>query len=183
MVFHRPCIRHGGEDHYPQSNGMAERTVKTVKGLLKESSDPHLAVLSYRATPLPWCNRSPAELLMGRKLRTDLPTTTASLTPQWEYPPEFKAKDRERKMMYKQDFDRRQWHDLCQTSPMTLQYGSQQEESLLLDERSVTPLPHDHTTWRYQMGLYVGIAGRSIRTQMTKRTKHNPQLQQHATPS
>ena len=54
--------------HYPQSNGEAERAVKTAKGLLEHSSDPHMALLSYRATPLPWCGLSPAELLMGRRL-------------------------------------------------------------------------------------------------------------------
>ena len=52
--------------HYPQSNGLAERNVKTVKKLLKLSKDPYLALLNYRSTPLPWCGRSPGELLMGR---------------------------------------------------------------------------------------------------------------------
>ena len=44
--------------HYHQSNGMVERTVRTVKQLPKNAPDPHLALLSYIATPLPWCNKS-----------------------------------------------------------------------------------------------------------------------------
>ena len=47
--------------HLPHFNGMAERSVKTVKSLLVKSSSPYIAVLNYRATPLPWCNLSPAE--------------------------------------------------------------------------------------------------------------------------
>ena len=62
--------------HFPQSNGMAEHMVKTVKALLLQSFDPFTALLSYRATTLPWCNISPAELLMGRRLSTSVPQTT-----------------------------------------------------------------------------------------------------------
>ena len=76
--------------HYPQSNGLAERTVKTMKGLLKHTNDQYMALLSYRSTPLPWCNYSPAELLMGRKVKTDIPQTASQLTPQWHFLPDFK---------------------------------------------------------------------------------------------
>ena len=71
--------------NFPQSNGQAERCVQTVKNLLKKSSDPNLALLSYRTTPLLWYDLSPAELCMGRRLRTSLPQTNKMLTPQWEF--------------------------------------------------------------------------------------------------
>ena len=51
---------------YPQSNGQAERTVQIVKGVIQKSTDPFMALLSYRSTPMPWCGLSPAELCMGR---------------------------------------------------------------------------------------------------------------------
>ena len=53
--------------HYPQSNGLAERSVKTVKSLLDKSADPYIALLSYRTTPFPWCGLSPAELYIHGK--------------------------------------------------------------------------------------------------------------------
>ena len=93
--------------HYPQSNGQAERTVKTVKKLLRDSTDPCLSLLSYRATPLPWCGVSPAELLMGRQIRSDLPQTREKLTPQWPYLSDFRACNHEFKERQKRDFDQR----------------------------------------------------------------------------
>ncbi|KAA8577518.1 hypothetical protein FQN60_009173 [Etheostoma spectabile] len=64
---------------YAQSNGKAEKGVHIVKQLLKKAresdSDPCLALLSYRASPLEH-GLSPAEILMGRRLRTTLPYTS-----------------------------------------------------------------------------------------------------------
>ncbi|UYV74443.1 hypothetical protein LAZ67_11003580 [Cordylochernes scorpioides] len=57
---------------FPQSNGMAEAGVKIAKLILKKNQDPSLGLLEYRSTPLE-NGYSPAELLMGRKLRTTLP--------------------------------------------------------------------------------------------------------------
>lgn len=97
---------------YPQSNGQAERTVQTVKQMLKKqleerSGDPYMALLNYRATPLPWCNLSPTELLMGRRVRTLLPQTDEQLLPKWPYLHTFKQKNREFKERQKRDFDKR----------------------------------------------------------------------------
>ena len=54
--------------YHQQENGELEKAVKTVKKLLKSSKDPHLALFSYQTTPLPWCNQSPAQFLMGRNI-------------------------------------------------------------------------------------------------------------------
>ncbi len=73
--------------HYPQSNGFIERLVGTVKKIFTKCRetglDPHLALLNYRATPLGPNLPSPAELLLGRKVKTLLlsrPPPTSSDT-------------------------------------------------------------------------------------------------------
>ena len=92
---------------FPQSNGQAERAVQTVKNLLKKAEDPYLALLSYRATPLPWCGFSPAQLCMGRRIRTSIPQVTEQLVPQWDYLEKFTEKNEGFKAKQKQHFDRR----------------------------------------------------------------------------
>ena len=70
---------------YPQGNGLAERTVQTIKGLLQKSkysdSDFQLALLAYRSTPHETTGVSPAHLLMGRRLRTRLTALSSKLRP------------------------------------------------------------------------------------------------------
>ena len=92
--------------HYPASNGQAERAVQAVKRLLRKADDPHIALLSYRATQLPWCGRSPAELLMGRNIRSTLPQARGSLAPQWPYLGEFRQANEKFKRQQKEDYDR-----------------------------------------------------------------------------
>ncbi|XP_035658200.1 uncharacterized protein K02A2.6-like [Branchiostoma floridae] len=64
--------------HYPKGHGFIERHVQTVKKTLikcKESrSDPNLAMLAIRTTPIKPGMKSPAELLNGRKYKDILPT-------------------------------------------------------------------------------------------------------------
>lgn len=63
-------------------NDQAERAVKTVEQLLEHSADRYMALLSYQATPLPSCGLSPAELLMGRRIKTDVPQMQIGLSPR-----------------------------------------------------------------------------------------------------
>ena len=63
---------------HPQANGQAERMVQTVKHLLKKAKDPYIALLHYRNTQLD-TGKSPAELFLGRKLKTTLPARTKTL--------------------------------------------------------------------------------------------------------
>ena len=62
------------QPYYPQANHQAKRTVHTIKNLLQNAKDPYMALLSCRATPMQWCNLSPAELLQGCRIRTDVPS-------------------------------------------------------------------------------------------------------------
>ena len=52
-----------------------------MKHLLTKSDEPQAALLAYRSTPLE-NGYSPAEILMGRKLRTNLPVVPDKLIPK-----------------------------------------------------------------------------------------------------
>lgn len=75
---------HRSSPRYPQSNGFIAAMVKVVKGVMKKAedsgSDPHLAMLIYRATPVRPGQLSPGEMLSQRKYRALLPIH------QWLHP-------------------------------------------------------------------------------------------------
>lgn len=66
--------------YHPKTNGLAERAVRTFKerftAIKSSSSDVNLTLqrflMSYRNTPHKSTGRSPAELLLGRRIRTKL---------------------------------------------------------------------------------------------------------------
>ena len=62
---------------FPQSNGFAKRNVQTIKSLLKQAkeagNDEYLALLEFWNTRISGLSESPAQLLMGRHLRSSLP--------------------------------------------------------------------------------------------------------------
>ena len=67
---------------YPRANGAAERSVQTLKGILRKAEDPHKFLLAYRSTPLE-NGFSPAELLFGWRIRNTIPALPDSLLYGW----------------------------------------------------------------------------------------------------
>ena len=53
---------------YPQSSGEAERAVRTLNHLVGQK-DVSLALLTFKAAPVPSLDASPAELAFGRNVR------------------------------------------------------------------------------------------------------------------
>ena len=85
-VFKEFATQYGFTDttsspQFPEANGAAERAVRTIKDLLNKCDDPYLAILTYRPTPQENGYSPPAELLMGRKLRTTITATLQTMKP------------------------------------------------------------------------------------------------------
>uniref|UniRef100_A0A3B3DJ66 Gypsy retrotransposon integrase-like protein 1 n=1 Tax=Oryzias melastigma TaxID=30732 RepID=A0A3B3DJ66_ORYME len=91
---------------YPQANGEAERAVRTIKDLWRKETDQSKALLAYRATPLEH-GFSPAQLLMGRNLRTSLPQPTSKMDPEWPDLHTFRRKDEEGRRLQAKHYNRR----------------------------------------------------------------------------
>ena len=99
------CFAHTtSSPRYPQANGEAERAVQTVKNLRK-STDPYVALLLYRATPLQ-NGFAPSELLMGRKLKTKPPSLKKTHTSNSHLPLLFQKEQRYRDN-HRDNFNRR----------------------------------------------------------------------------
>lgn len=72
-------VHNSNSPYFSQSNGAIEAAVKVAKSILYKNKDKFCeALLSYRSTPLE-NGFSPAELMMGRKIKTHLPILPALL--------------------------------------------------------------------------------------------------------
>ena len=71
--------------NYPQSNGLVERTIQTIKSIFKnadyEIKDPYLLLLEFRNTPVCGLPYSPAQIFMSKRLHSKLPCARKLLEP------------------------------------------------------------------------------------------------------
>ena len=96
---------------HPSANGLAERTVRTVKELWKPSNDFYSAILAYHSTPLA-CGYSPAELFFSRIIRSHVPSIQKRLSPEQ---PNFRARDEKNKVTMMLNFDKK-----ASSSPLSI---------------------------------------------------------------
>ena len=152
---------------YPQANGEAERAVATVKGLWKGGGDKTKALMTYRATPL-GNGYSPAQLLMGRQLRTSIPQLPASLLPRWPNIREFRESEKRAKENQQRNYNQ---HHRARPLP-PLQPG--QDIWLPREKIQGTVIQPATTPRSYIIQTDEGQVRRN-RTHL--RTVHHPQLQ------
>ena len=68
---------------HPQANGQVEKAIGTTKSVLKKAyedgTDPYIALLENRNTPMTGLSYSPAQIFLNRRMKTKLPTATQLL--------------------------------------------------------------------------------------------------------
>ena len=105
---------------------------------------------------------SPAELLMGRRLRTDVPQTSQSLTPQWPYLSQFQKDDHTFKDKQKHDFDRHHRVRDLPELPDSTDVGWQPTITLSQVELSHQLQLPVHLLYRHQVVTFNGIVVTSM---------------------
>ncbi|KAG8191037.1 hypothetical protein JTE90_029480 [Oedothorax gibbosus] len=108
--------------HFHRSNGQVERAIQTFKcGMRKameEGKDLHTVLLDYRVTPSNGL-KSPAELLMGRCLRSFIPCHTKALQPHFDIQKEkIQLKENQRRQKKYADRDKKTLPDLHLQQPV-----------------------------------------------------------------
>ncbi len=106
FIFKHDIQQTTSSPYHPQSNGMAERAIRTAKSNLKQP-DPQLALLSYRDTATEPTRESPGRLLMGRRLWTTVPKLKHPLRPDWPNLSIVRQTDAKAKQAYKSTYNRR----------------------------------------------------------------------------
>ncbi|KAK3757443.1 hypothetical protein RRG08_038798 [Elysia crispata] len=96
-------LRQLKEETQQDANGETEKAVRSAKEFLRQN-DPHLALLTYRTTPLP------ALGAYGRRLRTTLPAVPQTLSPRPVNHDLIPNRNMANKALQKKYFDRKTCH-------------------------------------------------------------------------
>ncbi|UYV80861.1 K02A2.6-like [Cordylochernes scorpioides] len=113
---------------FPQSNGFIEAIIKKIKQSFKKEEDCYLTLQAYRTMPLE-SGYSPAELLMGRRLRTSVPAIESSLMPRYLDSEALQEREKRRVINQKRLYDKR--HDVHSLPPL------QQGDSIWIRDQRV----------------------------------------------
>lgn len=115
-----------------------------MKKLLKKAKDPYLALLAYRATPIA-NGYSPAELLMGRRLRIPVPQHPSLLDPELPDGTVVAEKEREKRGKDITSFNNRHCvRDLSQLTPgQPVWITDAKSQGTVVSSHSA----HVHTSW------------------------------------
>ncbi|UYV77006.1 hypothetical protein LAZ67_14002793 [Cordylochernes scorpioides] len=100
---------------FPQSNGFIEAIIMNIKQSFKKEEDCYLSLQAYRTMPLE-SGYSPAELLMGRRLRTSVPAIESSLMPRYLDSEALQEREKRRVINQKRLYDKR--HDVHSLPPL-----------------------------------------------------------------
>ena len=140
---------------YPKSNGFIESMVKVVKNILERckrtTSDPHMALLLYRATPLESGMASPAELLNQRRYQTTLPIKTTRNQLQRHMRKHMQRKKEE--MSDRFNKRARQYHELQLHQPVYVQLNPENRQ---WQRATITKTPNDAAPRSYEVQLPSG---------------------------
>ena len=117
-----------GFAHYQQPTLPPEQwpsrdTCEDHQKLLRNAEDLFLSLLSYKATSLPWCNLSPAELLTGPAIRTNVPQLFERFIPKWSCLEKFRQDNSISRPNRSQTLTNATELDRSWTYPSTLKYG------------------------------------------------------------
>lgn len=96
---------------YPQANGLAERAVRSAKRLLettkRDGTDLYLNLLNIRNIPRDKILGSPAQRLMSRVTRTNLPISKQMLKPRTKDTVKVKTQLSKKRQMQKMSYDKK----------------------------------------------------------------------------
>ena len=131
---------------FPRSNGQVERTVQTIKATmtkaLSEGKELALVLMNHRATPMNGL-LSPAEMLMGRRIRTFIPAHPSTLLPHYPHTVLQRNLQSRQQVQHKHaDQHARQLLPLTKNMPVWFWHGKKWEKAVVTQ---VGPEPRRYT--------------------------------------